>query len=545
MSGLETREKIANPVCRMLALLAGEYGVKHVVVSPGTRSAPLVLAFNREDRFTLHTVIDERSAAFAALGMALETCSPVVLVCTSGSALLNYAPALAEAYYRRVPLIAISADRPARWIDQNDGQTIRQAGALSAVVRASVDIPVAATTDRQLFHLANLQVNDALAMALAERTCGPVHINVQCDVPLTATSVDEPSFTGRKINTITEIKAHEVPADLLQRLAGRRVLLVCGGLTRCQQDIVSRYDFGKIPVLTEAQSNLQGPNCISLGQIDRYLASEGQALVPDVVLTLGGGLVSARLKAWLREMPELEHISLGYEDNGTDTFGKLTMRVPVALEALEKIGCARVDEGYVAEWHEFYNTHRPVTARFVASNPVLMAMKKIAETVEGGVVHISNGSAIRYAQLFDWPYVEVQCNRGVSGIDGCTSTALGAAAVADRKVLLLTGDMSAAYDIGALGAIGARANFKMIVLDNRGGDIFRNIKATGHLPELEQFFAVPPRLPLQGLAAAYGYSYYSAECGTATDAIDRFFAHRGSPAILHLKINPNLSASLL
>lgn len=541
---MEKIEKIANPVCRLLAQLSADYGVGHVVVSPGTRSAPLVLAFHREHCFTLHTVIDERAAAFAALGMALETGAPVVLICTSGSALLNYAPALSEAFYRRVPIIAISADRPARWIDQNDSQTIRQAGALSAVVRASVDIPVAAATDNQLFDLANLQLNDAFAIALAERTCGPVHINVQCDVPLTATTDDAPRFIGRKIE-IAEPEANNVPEVLLQRLRGRRVLMVCGGLTRSQQVEVARFNFGNIPVLTEAQTNLHGANCIPIGRIDRFLAAEGAALAPDIVLTVGGSLVSARLKAWLRLMPSLEHISLGYDDNAVDTFGKLVMRVPVNLASFENIGSAEVTDAYLKKWQDFFNSHIPQTAQFVASNALLKMLKEISVRTAGSVVHISNGSTARYAQLFDWSGAEVQCNRGVSGIDGCTSTAVGASAVAGRPVLLITGDMSAAYDIGALGAVGAGADFKMIVLDNGGGDIFRNIKATGHLPELERFFVAPPRFPLEKLAAAYGYDYFQTDCCADSDAVVRFMAHGASPAILHIKISPTLSASLL
>ena len=163
-------ETIDNDVCRMLASLAAAYGVRHVVVSPGTRSAPLAVTFHRAERFCMHTVIDERCAAFMALGMALKTDSPVLMICTSGSALMNYGPALAEAYYRRVPLIAITADRPARWIDQLDSQTMRQAGALAAVVRKSVDIPVAADTDTALFTKADLEVCDAFEDALGSRT---------------------------------------------------------------------------------------------------------------------------------------------------------------------------------------------------------------------------------------------------------------------------------------------------------------------------------------------------------------------------------------
>ena len=194
-------ETIDNDVCRMLASLAAAYGVRHVVVSPGTRSAPLAVTFHRAERFCMHTVIDERCAAFMALGMALKTDSPVLLICTSGSALMNYGPALAEAYYRRVPLIAITADRPARWIDQLDSQTMRQAGALAAVVRKSVDIPVAADTDTALFTKANLDVCDAFEAALGSRR-GPVHINVQLDIPLTPLTDKEPFNKARLIKAI-------------------------------------------------------------------------------------------------------------------------------------------------------------------------------------------------------------------------------------------------------------------------------------------------------------------------------------------------------
>ena len=198
---MDQNDTIDNDICRMLARLAADYGVRHVVVSPGTRSAPLAVTLHRSGCFCMHTVVDERSAAFIALGIAVTEGTPVVLVCTSGSAMMNYGPALAEAYYRHVPLIAITADRPEWWIDQLDSQTMRQPGALASVVRYSTDIPVAADTDARLFALANRHVNEAFTTSISA-PAGPVHINVHLDAPLTPVRSANPTFVARKIETI-------------------------------------------------------------------------------------------------------------------------------------------------------------------------------------------------------------------------------------------------------------------------------------------------------------------------------------------------------
>ena len=137
MKKMKQTEFVAKQTCTIVADLLHAWGVEDVVLSPGSRNAPLIMSIVRSGRFRTHVVIDERSAAFIALGMSLASERPVAAVCTSGTALLNYAPAVAEAYYRRVPLIAVSADRPLRWIDQDDSRTIRQAGCLGNIVRAS------------------------------------------------------------------------------------------------------------------------------------------------------------------------------------------------------------------------------------------------------------------------------------------------------------------------------------------------------------------------------------------------------------------------
>ena len=203
------------------------------------------------------------------------------------------------------------------------------------------------------------------------------------------------------------------------------------------------------------------------------------------------------------------------------------------------------DSAFAERWQAFYADATERTRRLVAENPVTETIATLAE-LHSGDVHVSNGSAIRYAQMVEWPYyASFMCNRGISGIDGCTSTALGAVLVSHSPTLLITGDMSAAYDIGALGVAEPPQAFRIAVLDNAGGDIFRNITATAALPELDRYFVVQPRLPLRLLAEAYGYRYLEYDCGTPDRSVlEQFIKGRG-PAILRIIIDPKYTARLL
>lgn len=201
---------ISKPTCSILTGLLASYGIERAVVSPGSRNAPLLVSMERSGNFAISTVVDERTAAFVALGMAKQTSKPVALVCTSGSAMLNYGPALAEAYYSRTPLIAITADRPGEWIDQRDSQTIRQNGALDAVVRKSVEID-----ERMSLRQVNRLINEALTAA-AGNIPGPAHINVPLGAPLTTMAQESEMPVGNRISTVR--CRQEVPDDVFRLL---------------------------------------------------------------------------------------------------------------------------------------------------------------------------------------------------------------------------------------------------------------------------------------------------------------------------------------
>lgn len=543
---METTDKIT---CRTLVSLMYEHGVRHVVLSPGSRNAPLIVAVSRHAGMEPIVVIDERSAAFVGIGLAAQSGRPVALVCTSGTAVLNYGPALAEAYYRQIPLVAISADRPVEWIDQDDSQTIRQDGVLSNVVKGSYDIPVE-TGNRTQEWFVNRIINDALLLAQSGPK-GPVHINMQLDVPLDRMSSGYPK--QRVIGTVFTEKVIPKPTlDMLRDEISQcaKVMIIAGYLIpdkridRALQNIMSYSQ--NVIVLHEAQSNLRGSRFIN--NIDSTLGimteREKDELRPDMVITIGGSLVSRFIKDYLRDTEGLRHWHVGEQPYSVDCFKALEQRVEMDaasfLLQLEKALCGKKTESdYADRWTDIAGRAVCHGREYALSCPWsdYKAMACVMKAIpHGWNVQLSNGTVVRYAQLFDCRHLHrIDCNRGVSGIDGSTSTAIGASVGYDGTTLLITGDMSAQYDIGALAAACVPAEFKMIVLNNNGGGIFRFIQATSSLPELEQYFAADVRLPLRQLSDGYGYAYFEA-CDETSFAVafDSFAKESDRPAILNI-----------
>ena len=220
---METTDK---EVCNILADVVIAHGVRRAVLSPGSRNAPLLVALARREEIDKYVIVDERSAAFVALGMAQQLGEPVMLVCTSGTAVLNYAPAIAEAYYQKLPLIVVSADRPKEWIDQDDSQTIRQFEVLSQFVKKSYDIPARCNDDIARWY-ANRIVNDAMIEAMSGRKA-PVHINVQLDEPLAGLSEYEGSQRVIEMIAPSQSVSGCDMEKLLDEAVGKDILVIAG-----------------------------------------------------------------------------------------------------------------------------------------------------------------------------------------------------------------------------------------------------------------------------------------------------------------------------
>lgn len=548
-------------ICRDLVSLLYDYGVRRVVLCPGTRNAPIIMAVNRHEGLRHTIVVDERSAAFVALGMAVQSGGPVAVVCTSGTAVLNLGPALAEARYREVPLIAVTADRPAHQIDIDEGQTLRQPGVFANYVKAGVQI--GETPDAGL-HAAYLRaINDVLHDALSARK-GPVHINVAINEPVGGESeVDPEHDMPRRIEVMTPPKLFATGAVrefVHEYVKDRKVLVLCSLMApdrKLNRAVQRLNEASNIVVMHEAQSNLHV--AATIGNIDGVLsamtAGEREAMLPDVVITVGANPLSRMVKDWLRSSERTEHWHVGEREVAADTFGRMTRRIDApAAEFLSQLASAiqpykSSSITYKNDFNSFADKAKELDDIFLNHSPfcdLTAICELVCKLPDKYNLHVSNGTTVRYLQIADYEHLHrIEVNRGVSGIDGSTSTAIGAAMVYGGPTALITGDMSAQYDLGALAIKDIPTSFRMIVLDNGGGNIFRCIKNTRHLGEVEECMAVGTRLPLADLARGFGFEYVEADdMQTLQRLLPGFFDVSDRPKILRIVTDPTIDAKV-
>ena len=551
MKEKETTDKLQ---CQILVETMHFHGVNHAVVSPGSRNAPLIIALSRS-RIKTHIVVDERSAAYVALGMAQQLKAPVALVCTSGTALLNYAPAVAEAYYQKIPLIVVSADRPQEWIDQDDSQTIRQFKALDQFVKRSYDIPARCDDDTAVWYAERI-AHDAMMEATSLRRA-PVHINVQLAEPLNGLTTEPyklrrihhfPSYDGICRDDIIKLKG---------QLLHKRVMIIAGFMEmneplRQALNAIAVNDYAV--VLTETISNMADD--FTINAIDRTLLAideNDKRYYPDVVITIGGAIVSRKIKAFLRKVKP-DHWYVGLNDVTVDCFQSLTRRIEANPDTFipTLFQDSLTVKSFCTIWKDAHTAGLRRHHKYLEK--IGWSDMKAYETIfdfyqqnhpDNLIMHFSNGTTIRYAQLFgDRVIAPNFCNRGVSGIDGCTSTAIGAAMV-NGPAVLITGDMSFLYDISALSAITPKLQLKIVVVDNGGGGIFRFIDSTSSLPELEKYFVVKRNLDVEKVAASFGIKTYRADnADSLFEQLSNMMVEDG-PAVLVVKTDGKRSAEIL
>ena len=550
---------ISKPSCQIVINVLAEQGVTDAVVSPGSRNAPLLLALDDEQRIAKHVVIDERSAAFIALGIAQVSCRPVILCCTSGTALLNYAPAIAEAYYQNIPLIVLSADRPAEWIDQDDSQTLRQFEALRNYVKDSFDLPDFSIDSEDMCWFANRTANDAYLSCICGRP-GPVHINMHFSRPLTST---HSAVSAQRVVVSTETSSVLSPRlmkQLAEEAASKKVLIVAGQYrpsNRINRAIAILSNLPNVAIWTETIANIHVSNIVNC--IDRTLTcidTKDESYEPDLVISFGGALVSRKAKEFLRCRTKCSHWAIGHRrDRLADPFKHLTRVIETSPEVFlphfaNALCRCHPTGNYSTIWNEagLRAATRHAVAAETAPWSALRAFHVILSNVPSRMnLQLSNGTPIRYAQLFDCRHIHAcYCNRGVSGIDGSTSTAVGASIAYSQPTLLITGDMSFAYDIGALATSFISSDLKIIVINNSGGEIFRFIPSTSSLPARERYFSVAPILPLRQLAGAYGFEYYYVSNErTLRNALPQFLLPGLSPSLMEIEVPADMSARTL
>lgn len=541
-----------------LARLCATKGIKHVVISPGSRSAPLVIAFNKQEGMQCLQVIDERSAAFFALGMAQQLQAPVALICTSGSAVLNYGPAIAEAFYQRIPLLVITADRPEEWVDQGEGQAIRQHGVLALHMRKSVQLPRLMNDELARWSCGRL-INEAIDATLLP-VAGPVHVNVPFAEPLygTVETHPEPARTIAQVMTESFILPEHARWLIQQLSAAKKVLVLAGqGVWSkgMQQQLVQLAQLPQCAVLTEATSNLDDHAFITC--IDRVIEGVNEknsgTLSPELLITFGGAVVSKRVKTLLREWRPAQHWHIDGGQRHYDTYQSLTHDIAVSPEIFFAQIAPQVQQAesvYAAAWEHIDKETTSRHHKLLQAAPFcdLTVFEQVLQHIPAGsVVHLANSTPARYVQLFERGQgMHYFSNRGTSGIDGCTSTAVGAAFVSERPNTLITGDTAFLYDSNAFWNKHLGANLRVIVIDNGGGNIFRYIEGPDKDPELLKWFDAPHGRDPMALAKSYGLPCYEAfDKASLKNTLELLYAPHDGPAALVVRTDAAISPKVL
>ncbi len=537
-----------------LVQLCIKKGVKHIVISPGSRNAPLTLTFSRQSACHCYSIVDERTAAFFALGMAQRLQQPVALVCTSGTALLNYAPAIAEAYYQNIPLLVFSADRPDELIDQEEGQAIRQYKALANVVAKSYQLPL--YTDATSLQFAQRLLNEGIEEALEKQK--PIHINVPLREPLYQTQNYSADFCPEiSIAPLEARLGKETLASLATQWREKRKVLIVVGFQphspKLNQALEVLATYPQVVVLTETPANLYSSSFI--GSIDRVLAgiSPKADYTPELLITLGGTLISKHIKTFLRQAQGCQHWHISQEEQLIDTYNQLSLKIPldatICFEQLSTL-LQPTDSLYKKQWQQLdeETTQRHADYLQKAQWSDLKAFDIIQKALpERGHLQLGNSSIVRYHQLFPQKkQLSCAANRGTSGIDGSTSTAVGAAYLTPELTTFISGDISFGYDSNALNHQYLSPNLRIIILNNGGGGIFRFIKGSAEQPELEEFFEThASSQSFEHLAGHWGIKYL---CATNEESLKEqleFLYELNEAAILEVETPRKENATIL
>jgi len=528
------------PLAQSIIEICAAKGIRHVIISPGSRNAPLTIGFVNNLNFNCYSIADERCAAFFALGIAQQLREPVAVVCTSGSALLNYYPAFAEAFYSQIPLVVISADRPHDKIDIGDGQTIRQENVYQNHSLYNANLLEDSSEEN------DYKIAEAIQIAITQK--GPVHINAPFEEPLYETvselsiTVRIPSFADK--TSVEKIKNIAEFAEIWNNSTRKMILAGVNDPNPIQQEFIEKLATDEsVIVFTETTSNLHHPTFINTIDtiITPFTNDDFEDFRPEILITFGGMIVSKRIKAFLRKYKPKHHWHID-SLRAYDTFGALTEHIKTnpdnffaELFPLTK----NMHSNYFRKGQEIKNFRQDKHHEYLSKIPFsdFKVFDKIIPNLPGNSqLQISNSSAIRYAQLVAIdPSVEVYCNRGTSGIDGSTSTAVGAAFATKKQTTFITGDISFLYDSNGLWNKYIPKNFKIIIVNNGGGGIFRILPGHQETRVFNEFFETSHTLTAEHLAKMYGFDYLSAHDEKSLDlSFEKLFQNNETPMILEV-----------
>ena len=526
------------PLAQSIIEILRAKGINTIVISPGSRNAPLTIGFVSNPIFTCYSIADERSAAFFALGIAQQIKKPVAVVCTSGSALLNYYPAFAEAFYSQIPLIVISADRPQSKIDIGDGQTIRQENVFSNHSLYNANLTENTSDENDVL------IQKAIDTASEKR--GPVHINAPFEEPLYETTSELSVFP--KINSITSkefiLENLSEYATLWNTSKKKLVLVGVNEPNAVEQQFLDLLaNDPSVVVMIETTSNLHHSKFINTidSIITPFTNEDFLDFQPEILVTFGGMIVSKRIKAYLRKYKAKHHWHID-DLRAYDTFGSLSKHFQLTPNLFFNSFFSltqMVESDYNQKAQNIKALRQQKSLEYLAKIPFTdfkVFEKVIPALPKNSQLQISNSSPIRYAQLFDIEKsIEVFSNRGTSGIDGSTSTAIGAAVGSKKPNVFIAGDIGFLYDSNALWNNYIPKNFKIILINNGGGGIFRILPGHNETPVFTTFFETSHCLTAEHLAKMFGFKYLIASTEKTLEiSLNALFSDEDKPALLEV-----------
>ncbi len=534
-------------------------GVTDFVIAPGSRSAPLTAALARDGRVRKQLVYDERAAGYVALGLAQQLQRPVGVVCTSGTAAVNLAPAVVEAFYQQIPLLIFSADRPPEWIDQEDNQAIRQSGLYGAHVRGTLSLALSEQHADAAWQVRRT-LADAVQLATAQPN-GPVQINMPLREPLYGAppaGARPPVQPAQLVATTAHVTAAAWPALLAQWQQARRKLIVAGlhpvdpALAAALAELAAADE--SVAIIGDVTSNLL-PQVAPLRHWDSVLATRDgallDALAPELVVTVGGQLTSKALKSFLRTRPPQALWRVAPSLPAADTYQCLSHVLPVAAapffaELGERTGGgAQPQSGYAKNWQRANSVSARLRDNALASLPwcELTAVERLLSALPpDSALQLGNSLPIRYVNLLGFDPnklpTSVHANRGTSGIDGVVSTAVGAAFAGDGLTTLIVSDLSFFYDRNGLWLRSLPPNLRIVLLNNHGGGIFDVIAGPDQLDAdlRRDYFLTPQPLNARRTAEDAGLRYtHIAGADALAAALPAFFAPESGAALLEIE----------
>jgi 2-succinyl-5-enolpyruvyl-6-hydroxy-3-cyclohexene-1-carboxylate synthase len=536
-----------------LVEIFAQKGVSNIIISPGSRNAPLIEAFYKRFGEKCINIVDERSAGYVGLGIARNRQLPVILLCTSGTAVLNYGPALAEAYQQQIPLIAITADRPVEWIDQIDNQTIRQANIFSNIVKSSFSLSQAPIKIDDLWYV-HRTINEAYNTAI-NNPAGPVHINV----PLGESLYEALPEAQEGIRIIDSAKLSvniELSQELISQWKNAGKILIVHGQDIPQSE-VSFYlekllEDPRVCVVAENISNVTTSK--SIESLDIILSNFKivNSLKPDLLIVSGLQVVSKRLKSFLRSAENIRCWRIGVEKNIIDTYQQvdIVLNYPskIVYKELGNLCLKDSKSDFQSRWSEAKDQVSKIRTMILQEIPFsdMKVMENILQSVPSdALLELGNSSVIRYSQLFntrkDLVYYS---NRGVSGIDGCLSSAVGTALSTKKMIVAVVGDLSFVYDSNALWNRNLPANLRIIVINNKGGGIFSLIEGPKKTTSFRQYVNAYHPVELKKLTEAFGLNYnYASDEKELKDVLNQFYNSSDKASLLEVFTSSEISST--